>query len=168
MLTVSPWGTQESGVGGLRVDAWDGGSNKRKAPSATADEAATWGRHGARKGQGGQDGGRREKVEAEPLGVVGNNGGREASGVDPESHGVGEGEGGGEASGVAETPWGGCHRVGGGVELPQGADTPGVAEGPRGDETLGGTTAAQDRPGEDGQGQGGGEKNPPTARATRM
>ena len=52
--------------------------------------------------------------------------------------------------------------------MPQGTNTPGVAEGPRGDETLGGTTAAQDRRGEDGQGRGGGDENPPTARATRM
>ena len=58
--------------------------------------------------------------------------------------------------------------MGGRVESPQGADTPGVAEGPRGNKTPGGTTAAQDRHGEDRQGRGGGEKNPPTARATRM
>ena len=51
-LTASPWDTQESGAGGLRVDARVGGSDKRKAPSATADKAGTQGRHGARQGQG--------------------------------------------------------------------------------------------------------------------
>ena len=60
----------------------------------TADEAVTRGRHGARQGQGEHEGGRQEKVGAEPLGVGGNNAGREASRVDPESYGVGEGEGG--------------------------------------------------------------------------
>ena len=67
-----------------------------------------------------------------------------------------------------KTPGGGRHGVGGGVESPQGADTPGVAERPRRDETPGGLTAAQGRPGEDGQGRGGGDKNSPTARATTM
>ena len=31
-LTVLPWGTQEIGAGGLRVDARAGGSNGRKSP----------------------------------------------------------------------------------------------------------------------------------------
>ena len=52
MLTVLPWGMQESGAGGLRVDARAGRSNERKAPTATADKAGTQGRHGARQGQG--------------------------------------------------------------------------------------------------------------------
>ena len=64
--------------------------------------------------------------------------------------------------------WGGRYRVGGGVESPQGADTPGMDKGPRGDKTPGGPTAAQDRPGKDGRWKGGGNKNPPTAQATRM
>ena len=49
-LTASPWGTQESGTGRLRGDARAGGSNKWKAPSATADEAGMRGCHGARQG----------------------------------------------------------------------------------------------------------------------
>ena len=106
MLTASPWGTQEIGAGGLRVDARAGGSDERKAPSMAANEAGKRGRHGARQGKGGHDGGRQEKVGAEPLGVGGNKGGHESSGVDPESHGVGEG--GREASGVAENPGGGA------------------------------------------------------------
>ena len=67
--------------------------------------------------------------------MEGNKGGHKASGVDPESHGVGEG--GHETSGVAENRGGRSHGVGGGVNLPQGADTPRVSEGPRGDETPG-------------------------------
>ena len=58
--------------------------------------------------------------------------------------------------------------MGRGVDLPQGIDTPGVAEGLRGDEAPGAPTAAQDRPGEEERGRGGGDKNPPTAQATRM
>ena len=46
-LTASPWGTQESGARGLRVDAQAGGSEGRKAPSGTANEAGTWDHHGA-------------------------------------------------------------------------------------------------------------------------
>ena len=42
-----------------------------------------------------------------------------------------------------------------------------MAEGPRGDETLGAPTAAQDRQGEDRQGRGEGDETPPTTRATR-
>ena len=38
-LTTFPWGTQESGVGGLRVDAWAGGSDKRNAPFTTSEKA---------------------------------------------------------------------------------------------------------------------------------
>ena len=166
-LTALSWGTQESGAGGLRGDARAGRSDEQKSPSTTADEASPRGRHGSRQGQRGHDGGRQEKVGAEPSGLVGNKGGHKASGVDPESHRVGEGEGGREASGVAENPREVRHRVGGGVELPQDAGNPRVAEDPRGDETPGAPTASQYRRGEDGRGQGGGNENPPTARATR-
>ena len=58
--------------------------------------------------------------------------------------------------------------MGEGVESPQGADTPGVDEEPRGDKPPGGPTAAEGGLGEDGRGQRGGEENPPTAQATRM
>ena len=156
-LTAFPWGTQESGVGVIQVGARAGGSDTRKPPSGAADKAGTRGRHGVRPGQGKKNGGRRENAGDVTLGVQGNNRGRKASGVDHESHRVGEGEGGREASGVEENPGGGRHGVGGGVEWTQGADTPGVAEGPIGDKTPGGPTAAQGRPGEDGQGQGGGD-----------
>ena len=150
------------------MDARAGGSDERKSSSATANEAGTQGRHGARQGQGEHYGGRQEKVGSEPLGVGGNKGGREASGVDLDSHGVGGG--GGLARGLrsgGKPRDGGRHGVGGGVELPHGAGTSRVAEGPRGDETPGYPTASQNRRGEDGQGWGGGDENPPTARATR-
>ena len=137
------------------MGAMASGSNGWKPPSAAADKAGTRRHHGARQGKGEKYGCRRENMGAEPSGVGGNNGGREASGVDPESHGGGEGAGGRKASGVAENPGGGGRRgVGRGVTLPQGAVTPGVATGPRGDKTPGSPTAAQDRRGEDGRGEG--------------
>ena len=51
-LTASPWGTQESGARGLRVDARAGGSDSRKAPSATADEAGRGTYMGCGRGKG--------------------------------------------------------------------------------------------------------------------
>ena len=48
-MTALPWGTQESGVRGLQVDARAGKSDGQKAPSATADKVGTRGRHGAWK-----------------------------------------------------------------------------------------------------------------------
>ena len=51
-LTALPWGTQESGAGGLQWGARASGSDTRKPPSAAADEEGTRGRHGARPGQG--------------------------------------------------------------------------------------------------------------------
>ena len=46
MQKASPWGMQESGEVGIRVDARAGGNDGRKAPSATANKAETQGRHG--------------------------------------------------------------------------------------------------------------------------
>ena len=66
-LTTSPWGTQESGTGGLRVGAQADGSDARKSPSAAANEAETRGRHRARPGQGENDRGRREQRTEIPL-----------------------------------------------------------------------------------------------------
>ena len=142
-LTALSWGTQETGAGGIQVGARAGGSDARNSPSAAANKVGMRGRHGARQGQGEKDGGWRENVGGVNLVVRGNKGVR-------------------KASGAAENPGGGRHGVGGGVESPQGADTPGVAEGPRWDETLGGPTSAQDRRGADEQGRGGGDENPPT------
>ena len=53
----------------------------------------------------------------------------------------------------------------GGVELPQGIDTPGVAELLRGDETPRVTTKGEGVPEDDGRGRGE-DRNPPTTRAT--
>ena len=65
----------------------------------------------------------------------GNIRGREASGVTHQSSGMGGEEGGCEASEVVENPRGSRQGVGGGIELPQGNNTPGVAELPWGDKT---------------------------------
>ena len=59
MLTSSPWGTQEIGAGGLQGGAKAAGSDIGIAPSAAADEGRARGRHGARPGQGENNGGRR-------------------------------------------------------------------------------------------------------------
>ena len=115
--------------------------------------------------QRGRKGGRQGKSSGETLGVRGDNGGRKASEMAHESPGVGDEEGGCEASGVAKNPQGSRQVVGGGVKLPQVNDTPGVTELPRGDETPGVTTAGARRPREDGRGWGG-DKKPPTTRAT--
>ena len=84
-----------------------------------------------------------ENPAGKSLGLRGGDGGREASRVAHESSGVGDEEGIREASGVAENPQGSRQGVRGGFELPQGTDTPGVAEFPRGDETSGGPTAGE-------------------------
>ena len=64
-----------------------------------------------------------------------------------------------------KTPWGSCQGVVGGVGLPQGTDTPGVNKLPRGDETPGMTTAREGTPRADKR-ERGGDKKPPTTRAT--
>ena len=58
-LTALPWGTQESGAGGLQGGAGAGGRDTGKSPSAVADEKGTRGLHGARPGQGKKNGVRR-------------------------------------------------------------------------------------------------------------
>ena len=69
-----------------------------------------------------------------------------------ESSGGGNREGVPKTSGVAEKPRGGCQGVGGGVESPQGIDTPGVEDLPREDKTSGVPTKGEGVPGEDRQG----------------
>ena len=77
------------------------------------------------------------------------------------------GEGGGrEAYGVVENPRGGFQGVGGGVELLQGIDTPGVGELPWGDETPGVATEGERVTGEDGRRRGG-DGTPPTNQASK-
>ena len=91
----------------------------------------------------------------ESSGVGGEEGGREPYGVAGESSGVGGEEGGRKAYRVAENLGGERQGVQGGVKLPQGIDTPGVTELPRGDETPRVATEGEGVPGEDGRGQGG-------------
>ena len=138
-----------------------------KPPPPAANKEGARGRHGASPGQGGKKGGQQENTGGVTLGVRGDDGVREASRVENESPRVGDEEGGRKASGVAENPGGGRHGVGGGVESPQGADTPRVTEETRGDKTPGVPTATEVGPGEDGRGWGEGDKNPPTAQSTR-
>ena len=109
-------------------DAMAGGGDTRKYSSAAANKAGARDHHGASPTQKGQKEGRQENKGGKTLGVRGNDRGREASEVAHESPGVGEKEGGRDASGVAENPRGSRHGVGGGVESPQGTNTPGVAE----------------------------------------
>ena len=71
-----------------------------------------------------------------------------------------------EASVVAGNPRGSLQGVGGGVELPQVTNTPGVAELPQGDETPGVTTTGEEKPRKDGRGWGG-DNTPPTTQATK-
>ena len=150
------------------MDARASGSDKRKAPSVTADKAGRGGLHGVRQGQQDKNGGRQECERTEPSRMGGNYGGREASGLDPKTHRVRGKEEGREASGVAENPGGGRHGVGRGVELPhddsthresrraQGRRNPGI---PHSVPIL--TGGGVER------GGGGGDENPPTDRATR-
>ena len=56
---------------------------------------------------------------------------------------------------------------GGGVESSWDDSTPREDGEPKEVETLGSPTESRSRRGEDGRGQGGGHKNPPTARSTR-
>ena len=152
---------QESGEGELPGDVIAGGGDTRKAPSAAANETGVQGRHGARPANRGRYRGRWENQADESSKLRGNDRGREASGVAYESPGVGDEEGGREASGVAENPQGYRQGVGGGVDLPQATDTPGVAELPQGDETPVVTTAGEGEPRDDGRGRGGDNPPPP-------
>ena len=68
-LTTLPWGTQESGAGGLQGGARAGGSNTGKAPSAAANNKGARGRHGARPGQEEKNGGRQESKGGKTSGV---------------------------------------------------------------------------------------------------
>ena len=124
-LTASPWGTQESGAGGLQGGERAGGNDTGKSPSAATNKEGAQSRHGARPGQGEKTEVGRKIQEEKP----------QECGVAPESPRVGEEKGGRKASRVAGNPEGGRHGVGLGVESLQGADTPGVAEDPWGDKT---------------------------------
>ena len=147
---------------------WDGEETKNSASDEEAETAGGAGEAkrlltvtaGEMEGSGAKDspggavasGGITTDVTSEDVdttGPVGRNGAenRERKNVSgwrenpaDESSGVGTTEGGPKASGLAGNPRGGCHGVGGGVELLQGINTPGVEELPQGDENPGVTT----------------------------
>ena len=118
LLTVLPWGTQESGARGLRGDARAGRSNGGKGTSATADgedAGSPWGAKRTRWGKGRPPG----LGMCRPLGS-----GRKLSGPrglwsGPQSPRSGMGGGGREASGVEKTPERVRQGVEGGVESSQ-------------------------------------------------
>ena len=136
-----------------------------KASSAAANKAGSGDHHGVRLAIRGRFRLRRENQKGKYLEVRGNDGGYKSSGAAYKSSRVKDEEGRCEASGVSENPWGSRQGVRGGVELPQGTNTLGVAEQPWGDETLGEKTAGEGEPGEDIWGRGG-DKTSPTTRAT--
>ena len=68
-------------MGATHGDARAGRGDTGKAPSAAADEAGAWGRHGARPAQRGGKGGWHESMGGKTSVVRGDDGGREASGV---------------------------------------------------------------------------------------
>ena len=117
-------------MGELPGEAMAGRGNIGKAPFAAANKSGAWGRHGARPVQRGRYGGKQENQAGETSGVRGEDEGCEASRLAHESPGVGDEEGSRETSGGAENPRGSHQGVGGGVELPQGTNTPGVTEVP--------------------------------------
>ena len=101
MRTASAWGRQDSGEGEQPGDVMAVRGNTGKASSKAANGSGAWGCHGASPAQRGRSGGRRKNQAGKSLGVRGDYGGREASGVAHESPGVEDKEGGLEASGVA-------------------------------------------------------------------
>ena len=82
----------------------------------------------------------------------GEEGDHEPSGVANEPSGVGGVEGAARPTEWQKTQGGDRQGVQGGVKLPQGIDTPGVAEFPWGDETPGVATELEVVPGEDRRG----------------
>ena len=110
--------------------------------SADADEAGAGGRHGSIPGV-------RERVSVQQENPAG------------DSSRLGGREGGYEASELAENLGGNHQGVGGRVKSPQGIDTPGVEELPRGDETSGVTPRETECQGRMDRGRGGMEPPQP-------
>ena len=116
----------------LHGGALAGGGNTWKAPSVASDEAGARSRHGARPAQRGKPGDRQDKSSAKPWECWATTGAARPPEWPMSPPGGGDKEGLREASGVAEKSRGSRHRVGRGVKLPQGTDTSGVKELPRG------------------------------------
>ena len=158
-------GSEENGADGKHGGAAAGGGDTRNATSAAADKVGAGGHHGEKNVARERFAGRKENPAREPygVGVVGE--GCEAYIVVSDPSGVGRDGGGREAYGVAENPGGERQGVGGGVESPQGIDTPGVDALPRRGENPGVENNGDRVTGEDGRGQGG-DGNSPTTRAS--
>ena len=135
--TATSGGTLESGAGELSGDMTAGGSDTGKATSAAANKVGSGGHHGARSGVRDRIAGWQENPAGESSGVGGEEEGRKASRVASESLGVGGQEAGRKAYRVAENPGRDLQLVQGGVELPQGIDTLGLADSPREGKTPG-------------------------------
>ena len=133
--TATAGTTRRSGTNGCSDDAMAGGGKSGKASSTAANKAGASGRHGARPVKRGRVAGWRENSASKSLGVRGDDRGREVSGVAHDTSVVGYEEGGRKAFEVEKNPQGSRQGVGGGVESPQGTNTPGVAEVPRGKNT---------------------------------
>ena len=101
------------------------------------------------QGRGLPAGGKTRPVS--PLQWEAKGGGGKAYGVARNPSGVRDNGGGHKAYGVGENPREDLHGVGGGVKLPQGINTPGVEELPRGDKTPKGATKGKGVTGEDRQ-----------------
>ena len=165
--TATTWGTQESSAGELTGGTAASGIKTRKAASASADKAGSGGRHGERSGVRERVVGRRENPARESSGVGGDEGVRKAYGVASEPSGVGGKEGGRKAHIVAENHGGDRQGVRGGVELPQGIDTPGVDEFPRWNKNPGVSAEGEGVTREDGRGRGGTETPAPPEQPRR-
>ena len=166
-LTATAGDTEERGADGRPWGAAAGMGDTGQATSAAANKAGAGGRHGEKTATRERVASRRENLAGNSYGVGGVGEGREAYGVATEPSQVRGDRGGREAYGVMENPGGDHQGVGGGVESPQGINTPGVDALPQGDETPGVATMGNGVPGESGQGQGG-YGTPHTTQATEV
>ena len=140
MLTASSLGTEESGAGGLQVDAWAGGRDERKAPPRLPVRRGRRASMGRGRGKGNTKEASWKKLEqntqewGKKIGVM-----RPPEWTpSPTEWGRGDAR----PPKWRKTPGGGGHGVGGGVDLPQGAGKTRVVEGPRGGETPGAPTSS--------------------------
>ena len=138
------------------------GATSGNLPLPSLTRGGARGHHGARPGQGENNGGQQENTGGVTLGVWGNGRGREASGVDHESPGVEDKEGGRKASGVAENPRGGAREWAGESSClretiaPEWPMNPGGTKPPYGPQRL-----RADRGRTDGGGGEGAKNHPP-------
>ena len=165
-LTAKAGESEEISADGEPGGTAAGRGDTGDATSATADEAGSGGHHWARTATRERVAGRQENPDGESYEVGGGGEVRETYRVASKPSGVRGDGGGSEAYGVAEKSRRDHQGVGGGVESPQGIDTPAVDALPWGDETPGVATEDEGVTGEDGQGRGVGG-TPPTTRASK-